>query len=197
MWVGGVCAGLYSLWTYAFASGVMCQAPKHWPPDSAVRPDDTRATLIMFLHPQCPCSRASVEELARLMRYAKDRLAVRVCVFEPKALPQEWAHTDLWESASVIPQVEMHCDRDAIEARRFRATLSGTVLLYGRRRELLFAGGITNGRGHGGDSVGRATILGLLEGNPVVARQTPVFGCPIFDPGDSPVSVPMKRESDS
>lgn len=197
MWASGVVAGLYSLWAYAFDSGVICQAPKRWPAESSIKPDDARATLLMFLHPQCPCSRASVEELARLMRFAKGRLAVHVCVFAPTMFPEDWVRADLWTSASAIPEVEMHGDPDAIEARRFKATISGTVLLYGPRRDLLFAGGITNGRGHGGDSVGRATILSLLEGGPVAGRQTPVFGCPIFDSNDAPARISVTRGSDS
>lgn len=181
IWTTGISFGLSRLWDYSFKVNGPCRAPSHWSPESIIPLDGARATLIMFLHPQCPCSRASVEELARLMRFSAGRLSAHVCVFTPSGFPDDWEQTDIRNEAAAIPGVQLHRDLDAIEARRFRATTSGAVVLYGSKGELLFSGGITNSRGHAGDSVGTAEILAILDGRNVPAHETPTFGCPIVD----------------
>jgi hypothetical protein len=59
--------------------------------------------------------------------------------------------------------------------------------LFDAGGDLLFRGGITEARGHWGDSEGRSAILSLLalEHRPAAGRagrlDSPVFGCPLFD----------------
>src|SRR5688572_17630282 len=71
-WAVGVGAGIWVLWAYANRPGPAGAAAASWPADSALRPDPSRPTMIMFIHPECPCSRASIEELNRLLAQAKD-----------------------------------------------------------------------------------------------------------------------------
>ena len=72
---------LLAVWGVAIAAGCLGLAglrepagrqagptPSDWPRDSVIPLDGRRPTLLMFLHPLCPCSRASVEELAELDR---------------------------------------------------------------------------------------------------------------------------------
>ena len=63
-----------------------------------------------------------------------------------------------WRSAAAIPGVTVHVDHDGGEARRFGAETSGFVVLYDAHGELLFAGGITTGRGQAGDNAETAGI---------------------------------------
>lgn len=53
-------------------------------------------------------------------------------------------------------------------------------MLYDSQGKLLFSGGITSGRGQGGDNAGRAAIVSLLTENEAKQKATPVFGCPLF-----------------
>jgi hypothetical protein len=69
-------------------------------------------------------------------------------------------------------------DQAAREARRFGAETSGHTLLYDGAGQLVFAGGVTAARGHGGPNEGRASVLAWLKAYPASAR-TPVFGCPM------------------
>src|SRR5262245_16749203 len=83
LWLLVVGFGLFRLWSYAMTPGPGADAPKSWPAATRVERDPSRATLVMFVHPQCACSRASLEELNVLMKSVHDRLAVRVFVYRP------------------------------------------------------------------------------------------------------------------
>jgi hypothetical protein len=141
---------------------------------------DGQPTLVMFLHPQCACSRATVGELALLMAHVQGKVAVHVFVYRPSDSAPEWAKTDLWSAAEAIPGVRVAEDVDAKEARIFGARVSGQVLLYDAHRRLVFNGGITSARGHSGDNAGRSAVLALLTGETPNTSRTPVFGCFLF-----------------
>src|SRR5262249_5392078 len=88
-----------------------------------------RPTLLMFLHPQCPCSRARVEELAHLMTRCRDRLCAKVFVFASSQESPAWSHTDLWRAASAIDGVTVTEDVDGLLAQQMGAQTSGQTFL--------------------------------------------------------------------
>jgi hypothetical protein len=141
----------------------------------------------MIVHPHCPCSRASVGELARIMAVCQGWAAARVLFVKPAGFEPDWVRTDLWDSAAAIPGVEVVRDDDGRMARGFGAKTSGDTLLFDAKGELLFHGGITEARGHWGDSSGQAAIIALVgaQKSPADERtasvDTLVFGCPLFD----------------
>jgi hypothetical protein len=137
----------------------------------------------MVVHPRCPCSRASLAELAVLMAQVRDRLAATVLFVEPAAASPEWTDGDLWETAGEIPGVERVRDEGGVLAARFHLATSGHAVLYGAGGDLLFSGGITAARGHSGDNAGRAAITRLVLSGASDAAWTSVFGCPLFDRG--------------
>jgi len=67
LWLLVVGIGLSFLLGYENTPGVAAKALESWPADSQIQPAPGRATLVMLVHPHCPCSRASVGELALLM----------------------------------------------------------------------------------------------------------------------------------
>jgi len=182
LWVMAVGSGMTMLWAYAEAPGAAASAPAVWPRESRIRPSAERATLIMLAHPYCPCTRASIEELDRLMARAGDRLTTDVLFVTPPDASGGWEATDLWRSAAAIPGVTVFDDVDGIEAHRFGALTSGQVLLYDAAGRLRFSGGITPARGHAGDNAGRSAIVALVEGASSASNfETPVFGCSLLD----------------
>ena len=187
VWTVCVCAGLVILLDYANRPGVAAAPPGRWPEGSRLERATDHATLVMLLHPGCPCSRASVEELDRLMARSRGEVTTHVLFFKPRELPDGWERTDLWRKAAAIPGVRVWRDDDGFEASLFRAATSGQVIVYDAGGSLLFSGGITPSRGHAGDNAGRDTVVALLTGSgaPAAAR-TPVFGCSLRDPGSDP-----------
>jgi hypothetical protein len=203
LWLLMIAAGVGLLWSYEGTPGVAAAALDRWPADSRLRHSADRATLVMLAHPHCPCTRASLAELNRLMARARGRATAYVLFVKPSGSPDGWEKTDLLTSAASIPGVTVVRDDAGVEAARFRAATSGQTMLYDAGGRLLFSGGITSARGHEGDNAGRSAVVSLLDAvdagqtvsaavdaaqgaTPVVnAGQgaTPVFGCPLFAPG--------------
>jgi hypothetical protein len=179
-WIAGCALCLAAVWSYKATPGRMERACSAWPADSEMAPSRDLPTLVLFLHPRCPCSRASVEELAAILTAAPGAAAVHVALYRPGNQPLAWATTDVWSSVSKFPGVSVRFDVDAVEARRFGAATSGHALLFDRHGRLEFSGGITGVRGHEGINPGRQAVIDLLHSKGPALAAAPVFGCPIF-----------------
>jgi hypothetical protein len=179
VWLLTLWIGFGKLLTYSYAAGPVEVSPGRWPAESQIHSVHERPTLIMFAHPKCPCTRASLGELARLVAMCPGKFDAHVEFLRPVNCSEEWARSDLWDNASVIPGVTVRSDSNGVEAGRFNATTSGYVVLYSASGDLLFSGGITASRGHSGDNAGRDALVMLLNGSTSVQIQTPVFGCPL------------------
>ena len=58
-WLGAVGTGLWAMFEYETTPGTAAASPVHWPAGSALPVDRDLPTVVIFLHPHCPCSRAS------------------------------------------------------------------------------------------------------------------------------------------
>lgn len=177
LWVVLVAAGFTILWSYKTAPGPTAAVPVRWPDYTRLKRGGKRATLMMFAHPRCGCTRASIAELAQLMVRSSDQIDAYVLFLSPAGEGKEWTRTDLWSSAARIPGVTAMSDENGREAARFGIATSGGVVLYDNEGKLLFHGGITPARGHEGDSFGRERILSLLATGKADRNDAPVFGC--------------------
>jgi hypothetical protein len=177
-WILAVAAGAKVAWDYQTTAGALGEPLDRWPAASAIpAPASGRAALLLIAHPHCPCTRASVGELARLLSRLGDRVSAHVLVYRPSEFPAGWERTEVWAAAERIPGVTVHLDVDGAEAARFGAATSGQVLLYdsgGRRR---FSGGLTSARGHLGESVGHQRIAAIVNGRETDDVTSRVFGC--------------------
>jgi hypothetical protein len=152
-----------------------------WPSGSQLERETGRATLVLACHPQCPCTRATMDELNKLLVRCQGKLKVHALFYKPRGAAEKWAHTGLWQTAAELPDVTVHSDDGAREARRFGMNTSGQVQLFAADGRLLFSGGITAARGHSGDNRGSSLIRTLvLDPSNAPAQSvatTPVFGC--------------------
>ncbi len=180
-WLAALAAGQVWLLRYQYTTGRAGAAPASWPPDSSVRPVPGRFTLLLFAHPRCPCTRASLAELARVVARSGREADVFVVFVLPPGAPAGWERGGLWDTAAAIPGVRVWADRDGREARRFGAETSGLALLYDPEGRPAFRGGVTAGRGHEGDNPGREALLAMLTGREAGYGEADVFGCPLFD----------------
>lgn len=106
----------------------------------------------MALHPQCPCSKASLAELNDVLESQLGPVTVHYLRAGKPA--------------------------DASELKRFGVQVSGEVLVYDSDGVLQFHGGITGARGHVGPNAGSREVqraLGRLHHEGI--KETPVFGC--------------------
>jgi len=180
-WVLAVGAGFGLLWQYKLQPGEARSAPAAWPASSRLPRSHDRATLVLFAHPKCPCTRASLAELARLMSRFDDRLSADVVFLRPADVGADWDSTDLWRQAAAIPGVTTVRDDGGAETGRFGATTSGLAVLYDARGRLLFTGGLTSARGHEGDSFGLRRIGSLLRTGEADRHDAPVYGCALHE----------------
>jgi hypothetical protein len=181
-WVAGVVWGLFRIQAYASTPGVAAAAPASWPGSKLVSPARGRSTLVMFIHPQCACTRASLAELATVLEKSRGALDAWVVVLEPRGMGKGWAESPTWNEARHLPGVSVVMDAEGHEADRFGAATSGHVVLYNPEGQLVFSGGITSARGHVGENAGRTRVLQLVETGSADNNGHEVYGCGLHDP---------------
>lgn len=151
----------------------------HNPPQ--IRPEELmgvagKPMLVAFTHPRCSCSGATLEQISRIQAQAKD-LSIRIFFVVPAGESEGWSHTALRDQAQRIPGAVVSDDPGGVIAARYDARTSGQVLLFDESGHLAFAGGLTESRGHYGDSAGSDAVAAVLRKLHPQRRNTPVFGC--------------------
>ena len=179
IWLVVVAGGMGALLKYSMTPGANGSIPTQWPVDSRITLDAKKPNLILFAHPRCPCTAATIGELEILMSDRPGKISAQVWFIKPAGVSEDWEETALWKKASAIPGVTVHRDDDLSEARKFGAGTSGLTLVYAPDGQLLFQGGITLSRGHAGDNPGRDAIMTMLDQKEPIEAHTPVFGCPL------------------
>jgi hypothetical protein len=162
-------------------SATLFAQPQQWPLTTKIPRTVGLPTLVMFLHPHCPCSRASIAQLSLIMAHSQNKVRAHVFFVKPPELSLDWVKTDLYKNALRIPGVEVTIDEGGKEARLFHVQVSGQTLLYDKNGQLVFNGGVTASRGHEGDNEGQDSIVAFLTENVIVKKQTPFFGCLLFN----------------
>ncbi len=182
-WTTAVAIALASLIIYGGTAGPWSSPPSSWPSDSNIRRDTAMPTLLVFLHPECPCTRATLDNLEPVIADRPLSIVI-VCPgdFEPSELEEDrnlgscrqqlyrWKH---------MPNVTLVCDVDGQESERFRASTSGYCILFDASGSLCFSGGVTSSRGHRGANAGLASLRSILERSGQADTTYPVFGCPL------------------
>src|SRR5215469_6390627 len=183
IWLAAIGYGLHAMIVYQSRPGPAGQTPELWPENRIITLPAGRPQLVMFAHPKCPCTEASIGELNALAAEAKDKFQATVCFYEPDSNADSWTNTANVHSARSIPGVRVVFDKDGKLAQQFGAQTSGHTVLYSPNGKLLFSGGLTGSRGHLGDNPGFESVLKLInEGNASSTRTTAkVYGCELFD----------------
>ncbi len=179
LWLGGTIGGIGALTRFSATRGeAPGQIPESWPAD--LPRDGGRASLVMFAHPRCSCTHASISELARLLARAGERVETTVVFLRP----EELGETNLVERAKSLPGTRVVADLGGRLSERFGVRTSGHVVLYGSDGRLRFSGGITPSRGHEGGSIGQQKLLLALGASQPTVATAEVFGCGLRDPDE-------------
>lgn len=176
--VWAIIIGIGTVWMLDYSSrpGRIGNSPASLSTDYLNDNSSKLPKLLVFLHPQCPCSRATLTELNRLVERNSDSIDVNIFFYQPANESREWVETALWKTASEIPNAKISPISET-ELQKFGAITSGQTLLYDSDGNLVFSGGITSARGHEGANSGSNIIEGYLHGKPTTFSETPVFGC--------------------
>jgi len=187
MWGICVCVGTIVMVRYQLTPGSAATPPKAYL-QVAKSP---KANLMVFLHPQCACSRATVSELSKILTLEKGAFQTTLYFYRPSKESDSWCkETNLWHEANRIPGTTLKIDSDGKIAKSFGARCSGQVLLYSADvGKLVFSGGITSSRGNEGESVGEDVILQYAHSGKCSVPTTPVYGCAIWSDLDANPTV--------
>jgi hypothetical protein len=189
LWILGAILGMVALWRFESTAGAAPANPATWPVTASIRPQPSRATMVLFAHPKCPCTRASLENISALAREFATTTDAHVVFLQPTREGHDWSNTELCATATRDPHLNVTFDSDGVEAQRFGVATSGHVLLYDANGALLFSGGVTSGRGQSGRSPHVDTLVESLRGGQ--HARVAVFGCPL-----RPLAWPVGQESE-
>lgn len=182
-WIACVLLGMAGLFQYEFTGEIPESVPE-WPPDPNLELASDRPTLLLFVHPRCPCTAASIAELDRVLSDAPDAFRAYALFPVPTGTAEFGMDGPNYTAAGRLPGITRLRDRGGDLSRRFGAQVSGTVLAYRADGALLFRGGMTASRGHEGPSTGALALRSLSRGEAPAQSSTPVFGCTLWTTGD-------------
>jgi len=182
VWATACLTGFLLLWNYSFTPGETEEAPLKIPSHF----QDGRFHLLMSIHPRCPCTKASLAELHRILAKTKGKMGVSILVYMPRGEQREWQNGALLNEAKSISAVSIISDQNGKIAELLGMSTSGAVCLYDKDGNLRYSGGITASRGHEGDNHGKSIILSQVLGKTTGMEKGIVYGCPIQNnPTDS------------
>lgn len=186
IWLTFVVLGFGILARYEFIAGNAANPLLSWPSKTSISKNDHKFSLVIFAHPHCSCSRATIGQLEEMMTTLIDKVEVIVVFVQPANRDLNWMQTDLYEKTQHIPGVNIYIDQNLDQAKIFDAQTSGQVFLYDEKGDLIFSGGITPSRGHMGNNLGRELILkwAIDHDGPRLGK-TKVFGCAL---GEEPIT---------
>ena len=178
LWIAVAGWGMKGLTDYSFAPGEPAVAPRRWPAESSLPFAPGKFTFVAALHPECPCSRATVAQLEHILDRTSGRLSV-VVLFDARNTELSESDSALLARVRAMPDVRIINDGDGAEMDRFQFRTSGEIRLYQPDGTLVFEGGITASRGHVGDNPGQTAVVAAIQRGASAATpvRTPVFGC--------------------
>jgi hypothetical protein len=178
IWLSCIFIGFKAQSNYSYTPGTSAGVASTWP-GGVPRLAEGRSTLVIFAHPECPCTTATLHELSEIMARYAGSLDARVVFYVPSIRPANWSEMHP-SSKMAIPGVRASEDPDGVLARKFGARTSGQTYFYDAQGRLKFSGGITRSRGETGENRGREAITAILAGKTPLVARTPVFGCSLL-----------------
>jgi hypothetical protein len=179
IWGAAVGLGFLGLMRYSSAIGAPARSTsRHWPDNCLLEAASRGTTLVVVLHPHCPCSQATLGELARVITHGERRgVLTHILFVVPDGMEIGWEDGALLNTARAMPAAQVTIDRGGTIAAQFGARTSGQVFAFDETGALRFSGGVTPARGHMGDSDGSDALEAILAGQHSAIDHAAVFGC--------------------
>ena len=177
IWFAVALAGFRQLDGYSNTPAASGNAVQSWPRMSNLDPDSQKPTFVMFIHPHCPCSAASVHSLLEIMREHSLSSKFIVVFVRPKGVAPKWELSATHETCLKTPGLTTIVDDQGKEATLFGALTSGQTYIFSPNHELVFSGGITSARGMEEVGPERKLVINAILGQTAHTQHTPVFGC--------------------
>lgn len=185
IWVGSIIWSTKAMLIFQFTPGKMGKVFNDFPQKSKLVLDQTLPTLILFLHPKCTCSKASVEEIKIIKSSIKKEFKL-IAVVQTASLKLTDELEKLKEELSTLPHSTIVNDSYSFETNLFSVKTSGQIYIYSSFGELIYTGGSTSSRGTSSPSELRRTIASILETNkkPHQLITKSIYGCEMDNKND-------------
>jgi hypothetical protein len=181
LWLCALTLGLFGLMRYDATPGAVAVVPATWPPDAGLARAADRPTLVVALHPHCPCSRATMDTLEAMLAVSPGAPQVYLLFFADPSQPASWGDSPLWHRAGRLSVTRLR-DPGGRLATRFGGLTSGAAVAYDRDGARGFAGGLTPGRGVALRADGASALAAVVFARQALpSAATPVFGCALQD----------------
>jgi hypothetical protein len=177
LWLSLCIIGLSKLAIYDNKPDLANLGPARWPNLGLSR--GREYTLVLSIHPQCPCTRATLQELAIALTHCPN-LHAYLLFIKPEGASETWVKSDLWSTATKFPHCSLIVDEAGKLSAAFNARSSGQSYMYDPDGQLIYSGGMTPSRGHVGDNAGLDYIIALANRKTMTIGNIPVFGCSLF-----------------
>jgi hypothetical protein len=176
VWIGCVVTGFALLQNYAATAGAA-----HAPREEAIAQLATHrranhGLVIMAVHPECPCTEASLGELGDLLARSMGRCDAVILEYRPQTPPTNWPKSPATRELGGV-NVSVRLDVGGKLAAELGAQTSGHAVFIDPSGTTRFHGGITLARGHRGRAPAQDAILAALRGIEMPLVAAPVFGC--------------------
>jgi hypothetical protein len=172
------------------------------PVQEPAMPDNGYWQVWMFVHPHCPCSRASLRQLRTMLgrlQAGKSKPEVQATVWiviPPEAAPG-WEEGALLREVRCWQEAVIRLDVGAEQARRWGAVRSGHTVVTDPGGRVRFRGGVTAGRlreeqtavvhrltelilsNEGTAAFAQAQAQGSVPSAGEFQSTAPVYGCPL------------------
>lgn len=196
-WLSLVAVGFGAIASYSARPGAVGDVPRTWPDNApaGMTLDPDAPTLVLAVHPRCPCTRATINELERALGASPSRATIYALIFEPGPddpvhADDAFARTSIAARLASLPGVVMIPDPGAEIATRFGALTSGHTLAYTPDAALGYSGGLTPTRAHEGPNTGTSSLIELFNQRAALASDAPVYGCPLCPDSQTNTSTP-------
>jgi hypothetical protein len=195
-WIALAVIGWNALLRHTYQPAPVEEGAIQWPAGET-EPTSAAPTIVVFAHPLCPCTRATLNKLGESIARLPDDRRIEVIFATAGLNPADVCDSSTVRAARRLSRVEVCFDETGEDVRRFGATVSGEVFVFDGEGRRIFHGGITSGRGHEGDSVGQREFERRVCGLTADAFSAPVYGCLLpSKPAVRRVADPLIGEAD-
>jgi hypothetical protein len=149
------------------------------PDSSSIKFDSKHYNFITFIHPKCSCSEATIENLTTMTRdFANKNISFHVVFYSSSELGSDLENSKYVKEVKELQNTRIYFDKKLTDFSLYDVETSGQSFLFDTEKNLIFKGGITESRGHLGETLSMRKIAGYLEGEkPNSITLAPTFGC--------------------
>ena len=139
---------------------------------------EKRSTILVFYHPHCPCTVATIRNLERSWTRLSQDSTILAFAYRPSETGDSWISST---STGILKRMGANVivDPDGQNCTKFGVLTSGHLLVYNDEGALQFSGGVTSSGGHEGDCPAISDLVQKISNQSKQAKQWPVYGCQI------------------